>query len=154
MSVYTKVSFAELSQFLERYQLGPCLELQPIAAGVTNTNYYFTAADNSYVLTLYEHHNDDDINYILGLQRHLAEHSIPCAKPELDRRGDCSSILNNRPAAIILWLPGKVVDEPGTTHVCAAATALARFHMAGADYAGSRQNPRGLDWMIATEIFL
>ena len=106
MSVYTKVDTAQLDKFLERYVLGKSLDLRPIATGITNTNYYLDTEGGGYVLTLYEHHSDDEIDYVLGLQQHLASRSIHCASPVLDRRGDRFSMLNNRPAAIIHRMPG------------------------------------------------
>lgn len=154
MSVYTKVDSAQLDKFLERYVLGKCVELRPIATGVTNTNYYLDTEGGSYVLTLYEHHSDDEIDYILGLQRHLAARSIHCASPVLDRRGDSFSMLNNRPAAIIHCMPGSVVSQPKSRHCVAIATELSRFHLAGKDYEGLRHNPRGLDWMVAARDML
>ena len=154
MSVYTKVDSAQLDKFLERYVLGKCLELRPIATGVTNTNYFLDTDGGSYVLTLYEHHSDDEIDYILGLQRHLASRSIHCSNPVLDRRGDSFSMLNNRPAAIIHLLPGSVMKTPTAEHCGIISTELARFHLAGKDYDGLRHNPRGLDWMMAARDML
>lgn len=154
MSVYTKVDSAQLDKFLERYVLGKCLELRPIETGVTNTNYFLDTEGGEYVLTLYEHHSDDEIEYILGLQQHLAERSIHCASPVLDRRGDRFSMLNNRPTAIIHRVPGSVVAQPEAGHCAAIATELARFHLAGKDYDGLRHNPRGLDWMVAARDML
>ena len=154
MSVYTKVNSAQLDKFLQRYVLGQCREFQPIAAGATNTNYFIDTEGGSYVLTLYEHHSDDELDYILGLQRHLAERSIRCANPVLDRRGDYYSMLNNRPAAIIHRVPGTVVTRPKARHCSAIAIELARFHLAGKDFGGLRPNPRGLDWMIVARDML
>jgi homoserine kinase type II len=154
MSVYTKVDSTQLAKFLERYVLGRCNDFRPIAAGVTNTNYFIDTEGGSYVLTLYEHHSDDELEYILGLQKHLAERSIRCASPVLDRRGDSFSILNNRPAAIIHRVPGTVVSQPSVEHCNAITVELARFHLAGKDFDGLRPNPRGLDWMVVARDML
>ena len=40
MSVFTKVSHAELQVFLERYPLGELLGFQGIGEGIENTNYF------------------------------------------------------------------------------------------------------------------
>ena len=72
MSVYTTVEQALLEQFLKRYALGKPVSLEPVAAGITNTNYYLDTTSGNYVLTLYEHHSDDELEYLLGLQQHLA----------------------------------------------------------------------------------
>ena len=44
---------------------------------------YLDTDGGSYVLTLYEHHSDDEIDYMLGLQQHLAARSMRCSSPVL-----------------------------------------------------------------------
>ena len=154
MSVYTTVTQQDLEPFLERYSIGRCCALEPIAAGITNTNYRLDTDAGDYVLTLYEHHSDDELEYILGLQRHLGGHGLRCAMPLEDRRGEVFSNLNQRPAAIIERLPGQVVTTPGTAHCREAAAELARLHRVGRDYPGYRPNPRGLDWLHAARDML
>ncbi|MCP4333364.1 MAG: homoserine kinase [Gammaproteobacteria bacterium] len=154
MSVYTTVDAEQLSQFLKRYELGKALDFKPIAAGITNTNYYLDTEQGGFVLTLYEHHSDDEIEYMLKLQLHLADRSVCCSQPVRDRRGDFYSSLNNRPAAIIRRLPGKVVSTPGLTQCALIGGELARIHLAGMDFGGVRANPRSLDWIAAVRDML
>ncbi len=154
MSVYTTVTQQDLEPFLERYSIGRCRVLEAILAGITNTNYRLDTDAGDYVLTLYEHHSDDELDYILGLQRHLAGNGLRCAMPLEDRRGELFSTLNQRPAAIIERLPGQVVAAPGAAHCREAAAELARLHLAGRDFDGYRPNPRGLDWMHAARDML
>ena len=150
MSVFTTVKQAQLESFLGRYEIGRLRSFEPVAAGIANTNYYLETGDGEFVLTLYEHHSDDELNYMLGLQRHLARKSVLCPAPMEDRRGDLYSTLNQRPAAIIARLPGKVQVSPGIAHCSAIGAELARFHLAGSDFKGRRANPRGAEWVLAT----
>ena len=154
MSVFTNVKQAQLEAFLQRYEIGHLQSFSAIAAGITNTNYYLDTDDGEFVLTLYEHHSDDELDYMLGLQRHLAARSVACAAPVIDRRGDLFSTLNQRPAAIIARLPGEVQPRPGSAHCAAIGAELARFHSAGLDFAGRRANPRGSDWIFAVSDML
>ena len=108
MSVYTTVKPAQLEQFLSRYSVGKLVSFSPIAAGITNTNYRLDTDQGDFVLTLYEHHSDDELEYMLNLQQHLADRAVHCSQPVKDRRGDFYSSLNNRPAAIIRRLQGVV----------------------------------------------
>jgi homoserine kinase type II len=150
MSVYTKVEPAQLEEFLRRYELGEQGSLRAIAAGITNTNYYLQTDAGEFVLTLYEHHSDDELDFILGLQQHLAGQGINCASPVTDRRGGLYSILNHRPAAIIHRVAGGVIPQPQPAHCSTTGEALAQMHLAGQNYDKCRPNPRGLDWCIAT----
>ena len=148
MSVYTTVEIPQLKTFLTRYELGNLLDFQPIAAGITNTNYYLDTEFDRFVLTLYEHHSDSELDYMLGLQQHLADRSVRCSKPVQDRYGQFYSSLNQRPAAIIHRLPGEVQTVPTRQHCALIGAELARFHQAGRDYTGLRTNPRGIEWIL------
>ena len=149
MSVFTAVEPGQLEHFLQRYALGKACDFSPISAGITNTNYYLDTDYGSYVLTLYEHHSDDELDYMLGLQQHLAEKSVLCPAPVKDRRGDFYSSLNHRPAAIINRLPGDVETAPASEHCAQIGAELARFHLAGQDYVKNRPNSRGVEWLLA-----
>ena len=149
MSVYTTVETRQLEQFLLRYELGKLCDLQPVAAGITNTNYYLDTERGRFVLTLYEHHSDSELDYILGLQQHLANRSVRCAEPVKDRYDKFYSSLNQRPAAIIHRLLGEVETAPAPRHCASIAAELARFHLAGGDYSGTRANPRGMEWILS-----
>ena len=54
MSVYTAVSAEDLDAWLARYAVGALVELEPIASGIENTNYFVTTGNGRHVLTLYE----------------------------------------------------------------------------------------------------
>ena len=149
MSVYTKVNPAQLEDFLTRYSLGKHHALTPIKAGVTNSNYYLDCDAGRFILTLYEQHQKDDLDYILGLQQHLSLASVPCAHPVIDHKGTYYSILNQRPAAIIHRLDGDIVDSATLNQCDSIAVALAQFHRAGKSYTPDRVNTRGAQWLLS-----
>ena len=154
MSVYTSVDRNQLEQFLKRYDLGEVAGFEPIAAGITNSNYSLQTDRGSFVLTLYEHHSDDELDYMLRLQCHLAKRGVLCSQPVKDRRGELFSSLNNRPVAIIHRLNGEVKTSPDLQQCASIGTELAKFHLAGRDLELVRANPRGLDWIIAARDML
>jgi len=154
MSVYTTVDIEQLERFLKRYELGKVLDFKPISAGITNTNYSLDTESGRFVLTLYEHHSDDELDYMLKLQQHLAERRVRCSRPVKDRRDEFFSSLNNRPAAVIHRLQGEVEIAPNLAQCALIGAELARFHLAGMDFVGVRANPRGLDWIFAVRDML
>jgi len=154
MSVYTSVDSEQLDGFLRRYDIGKALAFTPVATGITNSNYMLETDHGRYVLTLYEHHSDDELDYMLRLQRHLAERGVRCSQPVADRRGDFFSSLNQRPAAIIIRIEGEVRNPPTEEQCALIGAELARFHLAGSDFDQVRDNPRGLDWMVAVRDML
>ena len=146
MSVYTKVTEAQLAAWLKPYSVGTLVGLQGIAAGIENTNYFVTTTHGRYVLTLFERLPAKDLSFYLGLMAHLARHGIPCPAPIADRRNRMLSTLNGKPAALVTRLPGDVVAAPAPAHCGGVGAMLAAMHLAGQSYPGTLDNPRGPRW--------
>ncbi|MFP4154295.1 MAG: homoserine kinase [Halothiobacillaceae bacterium] len=150
MSVFTPVNERELTDFLTRYPTGPLQDFRGIAAGIENTNYFVDTRDRRMVLTLFEHHEPEELRYFLGLMAHLAEQGVPTAHPLADRDGNYLGTLNGKPAALVQRLAGSSVEEPEPEHCASVGAELARLHLAGADYPGHRPPDRGPAWWFET----
>ncbi|MGP1679682.1 MAG: homoserine kinase [Burkholderiales bacterium] len=146
MSVFTPVTPEQLSVWLKHYRLGTLLEMQGIAAGIENTNYFVTTTDGSYVLTLFEKLTPMELPFYLGLMAHLAQHGIPSPAPAIDRHGRLFSELNGKPAALMSRLPGETLTAPTPAHCGEVGNVLAEIHLAGQSYQGKLDNPRGPRW--------
>lgn len=146
MAVYTDVSFEALSAFLERYAIGEPLSFKGIAEGVENSNFLLHTTKGAYILTLYEKRvSAKDLPFFLGLMDHLADREIACPVPVCTRDGEAFSELNRRPAAILTFLDGLSLRHPLAKHCEAAGEALAKLHLAGADFPMKRKNALGPD---------
>jgi homoserine kinase type II len=146
MSVYTKVTEPELGQWLAHYDVGALVRLQPIAAGIENTNYFVDTARGRYVLTLFERLPRADLPFYLDLMTHLAGDGIPCPLPIADRAGRTLGELNGKPAALVSRLAGAWVLEPGPKHCAEVGQVLGRMHVSAGTYGGALDNPRGPRW--------
>ena len=145
MAVYTDVSDDELAAFLEPYAIGPLTSFKGIAEGVENTNYLVHTEGGRYILTLYEKRvAREDLPYFLGLMEHLAARGISCPLPVRDGQGRMLNELAGRPAALITFLDGVSVRRPGIEHCAGLGQALAKFHLAGADFPMQRPNTLSL----------
>lgn len=145
MAVYTEVGDDELEAFIAEYDIGPALSCKGIAEGVENTNYLIRTGGASYILTLYEKRVAEvDLPFFLGLMEHLAARGIPCPTPVRARDGESLRRLCGRPAAIIAFLDGMWPRRIRPAHCRAVGMALARMHMAGADFAMTRGNSLSL----------
>jgi homoserine kinase type II len=145
MAVYTDVSDDELAAFLEPYAIGPLTSFKGIAEGVENTNYLVHTEGARYILTLYEKRvAREDLPYFLGLMEHLAARGISCPLPVRDGQGRMLNELAGRPAALITFLDGVSVRRPGIEHCAGLGQALAKFHLAGADFPMQRPNTLSL----------
>lgn len=144
MAVFTPVAEAEAEPFISRFGLGGLRGLTPIADGVENTNYRLDTDRGRFVLTLFESRTDETaLPFCLGLTRHAAERGLPCARAVVDEDGRAIGRLNDRPAAILNWLPGAARARPTLANQTAAGALLARLHLAAADYPAHRDNPVG-----------
>lgn len=150
MSVFTTVTLEQLRLWLRGYQLGVLLDIEGIAAGITNTNYFVTTTQGRYVLTLFEHNSADELPYFLDLMAHLAERGIPCPQPVADTGGSYLGEINGKPAALVSRLGGSTIEMPIESHCSQVGAVLARLHLAGKSYLATMENPRGTGWWTAT----
>jgi homoserine kinase type II len=146
MSVYTPVSVEELATWLTRYAVGEVHAFDPIAAGIENTNYFLTADNGRFVLTLYERLPAEELPFYLNLMAHLARSGVPAPMPQADRSGALWSFLNGKPAGLVTRLDGEPEMRPDAAHCAAAGETLGRMHRAVADYRGRLPNRRGPGW--------
>jgi len=141
MAVYTDVAVDELDRFLADYDLGTLLSYKGIAEGVENSNFLVRTSAGHFILTLYEKRvASADLPFFLGLMEHLAARGITCPQPVKNRAGKVLGRLAGRPAAMVTFLEGMWVRKPSAAHCAAVGGALARLHLAGADFPLRRAN--------------
>jgi homoserine kinase type II len=141
MAVYTDVSAEELTAYLAGYDLGELLSYKGIAEGVENSNFLVHTSTGHFILTLYEKRvKAADVPFFLALMEHLAGRGLTCPQPVKDRAGKTLGTLAGRPAAIVTFLDGMWIRRPDAKHCTAVGEALARLHLAGADFKMTRPN--------------
>jgi homoserine kinase type II len=150
MAVYTEVSTGEASALLQRLGLGALHALTPIQGGIENTNYFVDAAAGRFVLTLFERLTATELPFYLQLMRHLARRGLPVPEPRGDADGTILLEVAGRPAALVDRLTGTHPLAPDAQHCAALGEALARMHLAAADFPLAQPHLRGLAWWIET----
>jgi homoserine kinase type II len=146
MAVYTDVSDDALTDFLREYDIGGLVAFRGIAEGVENSNFSLRTTAGDFILTLYERRVDPrDLPWFLGLMQHLAARGLACPLPVPGRDGAALRSLCGRHAAITTFLPGIWPRRVQQAHCAPLGEALARLHLAGADFAPTRPNALGPD---------
>src|SRR6202043_4031081 len=117
------------------------LAYKGIAEGVENSNFLVHTGRGYFILTLYERRvAERDLPFFLALMEHLANRGITCPQPVKNRAGETVGRLAGRPAAIVTFLEGMWIRRPSAAHCGALGEALARLHLAGADFPMRREN--------------
>ena len=146
MAVYTDVTADDLNEFLAGYDIGELLAYKGIAEGVENSNFLLHTGAGNFILTLYEKRvAEQDLPFFLALMEHLAGRGITCPQPVKNRQGGMLGRLAGRPAAIVTFLDGLWIRRPSASHCAAVGAALARVHLAGADFGKRRENALGIE---------
>jgi len=141
MAVYTEITDEEVAGFVAGYDIGQVVACKGIAEGIENTNYMLVTDAGTYILTLYEKRvRAEDLPFFLALMEHLAERGIPCPTPVRDRSGKALRTLAERSAVIVTFLKGMWPRRPTLTHCAALGEAMARMHLACADFPMGRAN--------------
>jgi homoserine kinase type II len=137
MAVYTDVSDDDLVQFLAAYDIGSLVSCKGIAEGVENSNFLLQTEAGRFILTLYEKRvNEADLPFFLALMSHLAAKGIATPLPVKAKDGKALRRLAGRPAVIVTFLDGMSARKPTAEQCGQLGEALARLHVAGADFSG------------------
>ena len=150
MSVYTTVTPDQLKAWLKQYSLGALADLQGIASGIENTNYFVTTTHGRYVLTLFEKLQRAELPYFINLMAHLARHGVPCPSPMASLNNQFLNELNGKPACVVSCLDGKSLIAPTAQHCAQVGEMLADIHQVGKSYPDAMENSRGRQWWKTT----
>jgi homoserine kinase type II len=153
MSVYTTIETDELEGFLSGYSVGGLCDYEGVSDGIENTNYFVNTGDDCdgrFVLTLFERHTLEEMQYYLGLMHHLADHKVPSADPVADNEGNYVRLFKHKPTALVHRLDGGSIRETGIAHCEQIGAAMGKMHSAGLSYEPHQPNPRGPAWCAST----
>lgn len=141
MAVYTDITDEQVNAFVADYEIGNVIACKGIAEGIENSNFLLVTDRDTFILTLYEKRvRTDDLPFFIALMEHLAQRGIPCPTPVRARDGDALRTLAERKAAIVTFLRGMWPRRPTADNCRRVGEAMARLHLAGADFAMHRAN--------------
>lgn len=154
MSVYTTIERDELEQFLSHYNVGELKDFRGISDGIENTNYFVDTLKDGvmlrFVLTIFEHHDFQEMQYYLNLMHHLADHQVPSANPVADNDGHYLRMFGDKPIALVERLAGGSIVETTVSHCQQIGEAMGKMHAAGLSFEAHQPNPRGPAWFAKT----
>lgn len=148
MAVYTQLGAEALAQIIAMFDVGELISAKGIAEGVSNSNWLIETNQSGgtrFILTMYEQRTDvSELPFFLDLLDHLAARGCPVPRTIHDRDGGSHRFHQGKALALIEFLPGVSVSEPTPAQAHAVGAALARVHLAAADFPATRGNSLGL----------
>ncbi|MDF1762399.1 MAG: homoserine kinase [Oleibacter sp.] len=146
MAAYTQITDQQLRSLLSHYELGELLSFQAISAGIENSNYFVFTSQGQYVLTLFEHHNADEVQAFIQLARHLGSEGINVPAPLVNEQDEWLHTLQQRPAIICQRFVGKHPHTLNVQHCAEIGEGLAKLHIASQTLTPRRNDERGYAW--------
>jgi homoserine kinase type II len=153
MAVYTQLGAEQLAALIAQYDVGELVMAKGIAEGVSNSNWLIetsgaTGSGTRFILTMYEFRIEiEDLPFFLSLLDHLAARGCAVPRTIHDRSGALYRMVGGKAVALIEYLPGVSVSQPTPAQARAVGSALAKLHLAAADFPGRRDNAMGLaEW--------
>jgi homoserine kinase type II len=148
MAVFTELTDDEVRAFAAHLHAGELQSVEPVHAGIENTNYFATTSSGAWVLTLFERLTQQQLPFYLRLMQHLARHKLPVPEPRAGADGALVHTLRGKPAALCTRLPGRHVHAPDAHHCAALGHALVGLHAGAVDFELMQPNLRGLSWWL------
>jgi len=150
MSVFTVVSSEELQTFLSQFDVGSLLDFSGISAGIENSNYFVNTSKGAFVLTLYEKHNADEINFSLQLSAFLASHQLSVSHPIAAQDGRLQRPFLGKPTVLSQRIVGESVLAPTLAQCAELGRALANVHQVSQTFPLHEPKLDGHLWRQAT----
>jgi len=151
MAVYTQIGAEAMAGIIAAFDVGTLVSAKGIAEGVSNSNWLIETATDAdehqrFILTMYESRLDtSELPFFLGLLDYLAGCGCPVPRTIHDRNDRPFRFHDGKALALIEFLSGVSVSVPTAQQAGAVGEALARMHLAVANYEGSRANSMDRD---------
>lgn len=139
-----------MAAIVAAFDVGTLVSAKGIAEGVSNSNWLIETRDGAgrprrFILTIYESRTDvAELPFFLDLLDHLAARGCPVPRTMHDTQGASHRIRSgpegDKALALIEFLPGVSVSAPTPAQARSVGQALARVHLAAADFPGARRN--------------
>jgi homoserine kinase type II len=141
MAVFTPLTDADITQYLQEYDLGALRSWHGIVEGVENSNFMVETTTGRYILTLFEARTQrEDIPFFLALMAHYSSAGIPCPEPIMGKDGAVLRALKQRPAIIISFLQGLWHKQPTAAMAAQVGNLLGTMHKASDSFTQRKPN--------------
>ncbi|HEY4394919.1 MAG TPA: homoserine kinase [Polyangia bacterium] len=154
MAEWRKLAEADVRAILGDFGVAGYQAHHPIAVGTINTNVRVETDAGALFLRINEGKSLDDVGREAAIVAHLAARGVPTPVPRAARSGQPFGLWRDQIVSLFPWVPGRTLERAELTaeHGAQAGAALARLHLAGADFAdrrAGRYEPDEIDRRLA-----
>ncbi len=154
MAEWRKLAEADVHAILRDFGVAGYRSHHPIAVGTINTNVRVETDDGTLFLRVNEGKSLDDVGREAAIVAHLAARGVPTPVQRVATSGQPFVLWKDQIVSLFPWVAGRTLERAELTaaHGAAAGAALARLHLAGADFAdrrAGRYEPDEIDRRLA-----
>jgi homoserine kinase type II len=154
MAEWRKLAEADVRAILRDFGVAGYRAHHPIAVGTINTNVRVETDEGPLFLRVNEGKSRDDVSREAAIIAHLAARGVPTPVPHATPAGPPFVPWRDQIVSLFPWVPGRTLERGELTaeHGAQAGAALARLHLAGADFADrrpGRYEPAEIDRRLA-----
>jgi homoserine kinase type II len=107
MANRTHFSSQDIAVMLAEYDLGALITFRPFETGMVQSNLFIETTRGAFVLRYYENRPPDHARHEMNLLQYLSGKDFPCPQPMRNRHGRLVGLYQEKPFALISYLPGK-----------------------------------------------
>ena len=136
MAVRTQLQAEEVGALLAEFGAGPVRGSSGISAGSVNSNYRVDTDAGPLFLRVNEGKSEAEVRYELAVIDHLRRAGVATPRPMVARDGRRFAAHHGALVSVFEWAPGRILTraELRPAHTAQVGAALARLHLAGADF--------------------
>jgi homoserine kinase type II len=151
MALFTRLTDDDVQAIAACFSLGAVTRAEGIEAGTVNTNYRFETARGVFFVRINEGKAEADVAYEAELVAHLAARGVPTPPALPARDGRHFAALACGLVTVFPWVRAQSLRTRalGAATCARAGEALARLHLAGADFPVRRESQYRFEAIVA-----
>ncbi len=141
MAVYTKLNQNKIEEILSNYNLGKLQTFKGIEEGIENTNYFLSANNKKFILTIYEKRvKSKDLPFFSNLMTSLNKANFKCPAPIFNNNNSTITNFDDKKLMIVSFLEGKAKQNLSPDNCKEVGIETAKMHQFTKNFKLKRQN--------------
>ncbi|MEM6378711.1 MAG: phosphotransferase [Bacteroidota bacterium] len=128
MSLYTRLTQAELNEILFQYGLSEAISFHILSGGSENTNYHITTTEGQLVLSICEQKTLQQASELAHLLEYLSDAQFKTSQVVRTKKQETIIIRKERPIILKKYIEGKIIQDLSPSQLSLIGQQLAKLH--------------------------